>query len=92
MGDINHDAGNHNQAEIRRNVKNHLDNGIVMICGALWVRNGKCPVLREWMANDSEVDHFDDEEGDDDIPEENPESKLESRKHAATEVSRPRSL
>jgi hypothetical protein len=59
-----------------------------MICSALWVRNGKCPVLREWSANDSEVDDFDNKEGDDDVSEENPEREFESRKHAAIEVSR----
>jgi hypothetical protein len=92
MGDVNHDAGNDNQAEVRRYVKNHLDYGVVMICRALWVRNGKCPVLGEWSADDAEVDNFNDEERDYDIAKQNPEGELESRKHAAIEVSRPRSL
>jgi len=91
MRDVHHDARNHNQAEIRRYVKNHLDYGVVMICCALWVRNGKCPVLGEWSADDAEVDDFNDEEGANDVAKQDPEGELESRKHAAIEVSRPRS-
>jgi hypothetical protein len=48
--------------------------------------------LREWPADDAVIDDFDDKEGDDDVSEENPEREFESRKHAAIEVSKPRSL
>jgi hypothetical protein len=92
MCDVDHDARNYDQAKVRRDVKNHLHDGIIMVCSALWVRNWKSPVLGEWSADDAEVDHFNNEEGDDDISEENPESELEFRKHATIEVSRSRSL
>ena len=56
---IEHTEWNEDQTEIRTDIKNHLNDGIMLVCRTLFILNRNCPVLFKWTADTNVVNKHD---------------------------------
>lgn len=74
---MNHWQGDENQCHIRRDVEDHLNNRVVVVCSAFGIMDRDCPVPAERSTEDSIVDDLDNNETNPDVDEQEVHSTQE---------------